>query len=71
MKFKWILADGQHNEIAYNSFIGKYGIGSIINDNRNSTAPDYLKIHHNYFAGRTPINGLNDDNDQDAIRNRK
>lgn len=68
MKFKWILADGQYNEIAYNSFIGKYGVGSIINDNRNNTAPDYLKIHHNYFAERTPINGLNDDNDQDAIR---
>lgn len=68
MKFKWILADGQHNEIAYNSFIGKYGIGSIINDNRNSKEADYLKIHHNYFADRTPINGLNEDNDQDAIR---
>lgn len=68
LKFKWILADGQYNEIAYNSFIGKYGVGSIINDNRNSTAPDYLKIHHNYFADRTPINGVNDDNDQDAIR---
>jgi len=66
--FKWILADGQYNEIAYNSFIGKYGIGSIINDNRNSSEPDYLKIHHNYFADRTPINGVNDDNDQDAIR---
>ena len=68
IKFKWILTDGQHNEIAYNSFIGKYGIGSIINDNRNSTTADYLKIHHNYFADRTPINGVNDDNDQDAIR---
>ena len=68
LKFKWILADGQHNEVAYNSFIGKYGIGSIINDNRNSSAPDYLRIHHNYFADRTPINGVNDDNDQDAIR---
>jgi len=68
MKFKWILTDGANNEIAYNSFIGKYGVGSIINDNRNSTAPDYLKIHHNYFADRTPINGVNDDNDQDAIR---
>ncbi len=68
LKFKWILTDGQHNEIAYNSFIGKYGIGSIINDNRNSTEPDYLQIHHNYFAGRRPINGVNDDNDQDAIR---
>ncbi len=68
LNFKWILADGQYNEIAYNSFIGKYGVGSIINDNRNSSAPDYLKIHHNYFADRTPINQLNDDNDQDAIR---
>lgn len=68
MKFKWILTDGQHNEIAYNSFIGKYGVGSIINDNRNSSEPDYLKIHHNYFADRTPINELNADNDQDAIR---
>ncbi len=66
--FKWILADGQHNEIAYNSFIGKYGVGSIINDNRNSSEPDYLSIHHNYFADRTPINGVNDDNNQDAIR---
>lgn len=66
--FKWILADGEHNEVAYNSFIGKYGVGSIINDNRNSSAPDYLKIHHNYFADRSPINGVNDDNDQDAIR---
>lgn len=68
MKFKWILADGQYNEIAYNSFIGKYGVGSIINDNRNSSEPDYLTIHHNYFADRTPINELNADNDQDAIR---
>jgi poly(beta-D-mannuronate) lyase len=68
LKFKWILNDGQYNEIAYNSFIGKYGVGSIINDNRNSSAPDYLKIHHNYFADRTPINEVNEDNDQDAIR---
>jgi len=68
LKFKWILTDGQYNEIAYNSFVGKYGIGSIINDNRNSSGADYLKIHHNYFADRTPINGVNDDNDQDAIR---
>lgn len=68
LKFKWILADGQYNEIAYNSFLGKYGIGSIINDNRNSSAPDHLMIHHNYFANRRPINGVNDDNDQDAIR---
>ena len=66
--FKWILNDGQYNEIAYNSFLGKYGIGSIINDNRNSPEPDYLQIHHNYFADRTPINELNEDNDQDAIR---
>lgn len=68
MKFKWILTDGQYNEIAYNSFIGKYGVGSIINDNRNSDDPDYLSIHHNYFAKRTPINQVNEDNDQDAIR---
>ncbi len=66
--FKWILADGQYNEIANNSFIGKYGLGSIINDNRNATEPDYLHIHHNYFADRTPINEVNEDNDQDAIR---
>lgn len=68
LTFKWILADGQYNEIAYNSFVGKYGVGSIINDNRNSSEPDYLKIHHNYFADRTPINAVNEDNDQDAIR---
>ena len=68
LTFKWILADGQYNEIAYNSFLGKYGVGSIINDNRNSPEPDYLSIHHNFFADRTPINGLNEDNDQDAIR---
>ena len=69
MKFKWVyIVDGQYNEIAHNSFIGKYGIGSIINDNRSLANADYLKIHHNYFADRTPINGINDDNDQDAIR---
>ena len=68
LKFKWILNDGVHNEIAFNSFIGKYGVGSIINDNRNSSEPDYLLIHHNYFADRTPINQVNEDNDQDAIR---
>lgn len=69
MKFKWIyIVDGQYNEISHNSFVGKYGIGSIINDNRSLGNADYLKIHHNYFADRTPINGLNDDNDQDAIR---
>lgn len=68
MTFKWILNDGQYNEISYNSFIGKYGVGSIINDNRGSGTANYLSIHHNYFADRTPINGINDDNDQDAIR---
>lgn len=69
LKFKWVyITDGQYNEIAYNSFVGKYGIGSIINDNRSLANADYLKIHHNYFADRTPINGINDDNDQDAIR---
>ena len=68
LKFKWIFAEGQYNEIAYNSFIGKYGVGSIINDNRTSGNPNYLQIHHNYFADRTPINGVGDDNDQDAIR---
>lgn len=66
--FKWILNDGLNNEIAYNSFIGKYGVGSIINDNRNNPEPDFLSIHHNYFADRTPINEVNEDNDQDAIR---
>ena len=66
--FKWVLVKGQHNEVAYNSFIGKYGVGSIINDNRSAGAENYLKIHHNYFADRRPINGINDDNDQDAIR---
>jgi len=68
LKFKWIYVDGQYNEIAYNSFVGKYGVGSIINDNRSSGGANYLKIHHNYFADRTPINGVGDDNDQDAIR---
>ena len=69
LKFKWIyISYSQHVEIAYNSFIGKYGIGSIINDNRSGANPDYLKIHHNYFAGRRPIRTINDDNDQDAIR---
>ena len=69
LTFKWIfLDDSPYAEIAYNSFIGKYGIGSIINDNRQSGNPNYLRIHHNYFASRRPINGINDDNDQDAIR---
>jgi len=67
--FKWILLDGQRNEISYNSFIGKNGVGSIINDNRNSVGEDYTKIHHNYFANRTPVGGtVNTFNDQDAIR---
>lgn len=69
LKFKWIfIDDSPYSEVAYNSFIGKYGIGSIINDNRQLGNPNYLQIHHNYFADRTPINGVNDDNDQDAIR---
>ena len=68
-KFKWLLLDGQHNEVRYCSFIGKNGIGSIINDNRNSAEEDFLKIHHNYFADRVPALGLvNERNDQDAIR---
>ncbi|WP_445738503.1 chondroitinase-B domain-containing protein [Mariniflexile sp.] len=66
--YKWILLEGKRNEISYCSFIGKYGVGSIINDNRNDNDPDYTKIHHNYFAGRTPIRVVNQDNDQDAIR---
>lgn len=66
--FKWIIVYGQHNEISYCSFLGKNGIGSIINDNRNDTNPDYTLIHHNYFAGRTPVGDFNDLNDQDAIR---
>ncbi|AJR04954.1 chondroitinase-B domain-containing protein [Siansivirga zeaxanthinifaciens] len=66
--YKWVLIEGQHNEISYCSFIGKYGVGSIINDNRNTNTPDYTKIHHNYFADRTPIREVNEDNDQDAIR---
>ena len=73
LTFKWILVYGQYNEISYSSFIGKHGIGSIINDNRNATStefaePDFTKIHHNYFADRTPIREVNQDNDQDAIR---
>ncbi|MBW1294236.1 chondroitinase-B domain-containing protein [Aquimarina litoralis] len=73
LTFKWIIVYGQHNEISYSSFIGKHGIGSIINDNRNATStefaePDFTKIHHNYFADRTPIREVNQDNDQDAIR---
>ncbi len=67
--FKWVLVRGQYNEISYCSFIGKNGVGSIINDNRNSSDPDYTKIHHNYFGNRTPVGGVvNNFNDQDAIR---
>ncbi|MHA7059884.1 chondroitinase-B domain-containing protein [Aquimarina sp. M1] len=73
LTFKWIIVYGQYNEISFSSFLGKYGIGSIINDNRNSTStefaePDFTKIHHNYFADRIPVGVVNDENDQDAIR---
>ncbi|QOD59761.1 discoidin domain-containing protein [Polaribacter haliotis] len=67
--FKWILVHGQNNEISHSSFIGKNGVGSIINHNRSNDILDKTKIHHNYFADRIPVNnnvtGLND---QDAIR---
>lgn len=66
--FKWVLLYGAYNEISYCSFIGKNGVGSIINDNRDSSTPDYTKIHHNYFASRTPVGEVNALNDQDAIR---
>ena len=66
--FKWILLNGQYNEISYCSFLGKNGVGSIINDNRDASDPDYTKIHHNYFANRTPVGEVNALNDQDAIR---
>lgn len=68
--FKWILLRGANNEISYSSFIGKHGVGSIINDNRDTASPNYHKIHHNYFADRMPqgTSEVNDNNDQDAIR---
>ncbi|MGL1887115.1 MAG: T9SS type A sorting domain-containing protein [Reichenbachiella sp.] len=66
--FKWIILYGANNAIKYCSFVGKYGVGSIINDNRNSTIANYNKIHHNYFADRTPVGDVNELNDQDAIR---
>ncbi|WP_157757633.1 chondroitinase-B domain-containing protein [Pseudalgibacter alginicilyticus] len=69
--FKWILLRGANNEISYSSFVGKHGVGSIINDNRDSPAVEnFHKIHHNYFANRTPqgTSVVNEDNDQDAIR---
>jgi len=54
--------------VSYSSFVGKYGVGSIINDNRDATSANYHKIHHNYFADRTPVGVVNVLNDQDAIR---
>lgn len=66
--FKWIILYGQYNEVSYSSFTGKYGVGSIINDNRDIAQVNYHKIHHNYFADRTPVGVINDLNDQDAIR---
>lgn len=66
--FKWIILYGQYNEISYSSFLTKNGVGSIINDNRNDNDANYNKIHHNYFADRTPVGDFNDLNDQDAIR---
>lgn len=66
--FKWIYLLGENNEISYSSFIGKHGIGSIINDNRGDAKPNYNKIHHNYFAERTAVGDVNALNDQDAIR---
>jgi poly(beta-D-mannuronate) lyase len=67
--FKWIIIYGAYNEVSYSSFLGKKGVGSIINDNHNNSTPDYSKIHHNYFADRVPVGGdVNGFNDQDAIR---
>lgn len=66
--FKWIILYGQYNEVSYSSFLGKYGVGSIINDNRDGSTANYHKIHHNYFADRIPVGIINDLNDQDAIR---
>jgi len=40
----------------------------IINENRNLSSPYYLKIYHNYFADSTPINQVNQENDQETIR---
>lgn len=69
LKFKWVVIYGEYNEVSYSSFIGKNGVGSIINDNHNNSTPDYSKIHHNYFADRVPVNNdVNGLNDQDAIR---
>lgn len=67
--FKWVIIYGEYNEVSYSSFLGKNGVGSIINDNHNNSTPDYSKIHHNYFADRVAVNNdVNGLNDQDAIR---
>ena len=66
--YKWLLLRGANNEISFSTFIGKNGVGSIINDNRSSNIANYHKIHHNYFANRTPVGEVNILNDQDAIR---
>jgi poly(beta-D-mannuronate) lyase len=67
--FKWILVYGTSNEISHSSFVGKNGVGSIINHNRSNNIIDRTKIHHNYFADRIPVNNdVNGLNDQDAIR---
>ncbi len=67
--YKWILLYGQYNEISYCTFTGKYGIGSVINDNRDVTTANYTKIHHNVFTDRTFVGTYVDqNNDQDAIR---
>ena len=67
--FKWVIIYGAYNEVSYSSFIGKNGVGSIINDNHENSTPDYSKIHHNYFADRVPVdNNVTGLNDQDAIR---
>lgn len=69
LTFKWVLLYGQKNEISYCSFIGKYGIGSVINDNREVAQENYTKIHHNYFSDRIFVgNYVDQNNDQDAIR---
>ncbi|MFK7747074.1 MAG: chondroitinase-B domain-containing protein, partial [Kordia sp.] len=67
--FKWILVYGSSNEISHSSFVGKNGVGSIVNHNRSNNIIDRTKIHHNYFADRVPVNNdVNGLNDQDAIR---
>ena len=39
--FKWIIMYGEYNQVSYSSFLGKNGVGSIINDNHNNSTPDY------------------------------